>query len=55
MTNLITNLSNWLTSSHSIELIGWQWIVALPAALIILAATIFFLTVCNIGKIILPW
>jgi len=55
MTNLIQSLADWLTSPHTIELVGWQWVIALPAALIILAATVFFLTLFNIGKIILPW
>lgn len=55
MTNIIQSLADWLTSPHTIELIGWQWIIFTPIVLIVFGIIVFALTFFNIGKIILPW
>lgn len=52
MTNLIQNVSNWLISSHSIEMAGWQWIIAVPAACAALAIAVAVFIFANLGKII---
>lgn len=32
ITELIQNSAEWLTSSHSISMPGWGWLLAVPAA-----------------------
>lgn len=36
MTNLITSIADWLTSSHAVEMPGWLWILLLPISAILL-------------------
>lgn len=59
MTNLITSLSNWLTTSHSIDLLGWQWIifggcaVVISAVLVVVGIYLFAKVLGN--ATMLPW
>lgn len=59
MTNFITSLSNWLTNSHSIDLLGWQWII-FGGLTVVISAVIFIggamFLAKSLDKIIcLPW
>lgn len=38
MTNLINSISTWLTTSHSISLDGWVWLLGGPIAALVLVA-----------------
>lgn len=36
MTILIQEIANWLTSCHSITMMGWKWLIAAPLVLFLL-------------------
>jgi hypothetical protein len=42
MDNIILTTSNWPTSPHTIELVGWQWIIFLPIPFIIFATILLY-------------
>lgn len=43
MSTLIQSIADWLIASHSISMTGWAWLIAVPAALVILLVVGYFI------------
>lgn len=55
MTNLITAISNWLINSHSLAMPGWMWLVAVPAAIVVLGVAFYTLGWLVFLNTFRPW
>ena len=46
MNNLIHWIAEWLTTTHSIALTGWVWLLVVPIAVLIIGAVFAFIGYC---------